>query len=994
MSSDHSTSFDPKTIHVTSTITSNTTIGNQDPTGSQSSPKRPLRPNAPLPILNIPSVISPTTGDRSFTPRSRQLCVSETPGLRTPPQGFTPRGLPSKYLQTPPLFTIPILEHAEQGDYFRGEHTRASSRSHSVFGQTNVASQGASPFLTTEDDSSHGSNIILDPQTCTSDSQSFGQSKPPYKTRKPSSDSLTMVNKRERINTEGTKYKQKHRCQGTCTRGKERLAKKLFMDEPYGNSHRNSLCGGVLPSQVTPTAPERIKVPNTRKGSGFRTRQGRGILTSGPAAPVISRRWSSVEIGTRQLKLPPLLKSERGNYIHATIPKFRNDIFESNPLDRRNRSSSFTAGSGYNDLVRSIRDRLTTCNLPSNQLLMPSAITLRKPSVSKRSDITGSMANSGILTAQGTGSATPFISSRQRTFSETQAHDFEAYVITREDVEAVMELLGSNVLNTTLHSPSQSGVEDQSPRGTRRRSLSFTPKGLMPLAAPATCEVQIYTARSESSPEASQNGITPITNNSPVMSRSPSFTKNPDNPGQFLQVSQTNFGRLGRLSEAASERSEHEVIWKDHDSAANSHLMEGDDVHSEDGYSECSSQGNFPTVAPSPAATINSGHADAKPCLQLLKNSNQDHRPSKEKGAFDPTNARMSISKWSKQCESEANEHDINTVTTTAKDQPKGHVISFPPLPRKSTNAWRSPLPDMTVSLDDSELLGRMLSQANQIHPSGSLYGMGIDARTGLSSPMLSRITTTAITPSSWLSEKAISTTKRVSSWLSSDQLKTPKPQESDIDHHRKQSGIKAHPKASARSGNASAIGSSIGSCTGARRRASSQMLAKSGRVTSFDTPLVHSHHGQGRKSWLKSIQDTARPVLTTEGEVEEERFWSTFVTRNASKDPTRLNSSPPASPCNLRDGKANNIIQPTISPSISETISSPRSPARESLSMVWDKYHTFPKLDWISYISKSRRNSLPPRLTAYESLLKIHKKYPPTPKPDQRGVYASVTGI
>lgn len=1002
MSSVHSTkdTEDSKIIPGTTSInTSNVKSGFQGPTNAQISPKPPLRPNAPSsfpsPISSIPSGTPKTSiGDRSITPSSRQLCVLDSPGLRTPPQGF-----PSPYLQTPPSNTAPLSQHESRIDYFQGQRPHSSSQPRRGAAQVYAVPGTASPLLVADEypvshSSSKGSHTASGEYLCTTDSWPSlpGGIKAPYKARRPSSDSLTMVNQSSRRKTEESKHQRKRRCKGTCKQGRDR------MDVAERNDSRHWL----PPSQVVPTLRDDRPVPNTRKGNRLLTRQGRKRLMSEPATPVVSRRWSSVEIGTRQLKLPPLLKQNFGKQMQRQIPTFQAEFFTSSPLRERNRRSSFTAGAGYNDVVRSLRERLTIRKLPNNQMLRPFAITLRRPSVSNRSDRSSIMATSGFLSTPWGSSNGPSLSSHQLTFSETLPQDTEAYIITREDVEAVMELIQANILDSRqVYTPASiaprgSTAESQSPRGTRLPSVSFTPKGMVPVVRPTPCKIQICTAHSDNSPEASQKAISLISNASAAPNRSPAYIVSHRDQGKLLEISQTDLAPHSPRSDAGTERSVHEVIWEEHHSPG-SYIMDKDNLQSEDDNSQCSSRGS----TPSPTTSLTLKRGDAKPCFQLLKTSNQDHRPSKEKGAFDPTNSRMSIKKWSWQCESEANEanNDLGSlVTITEQEPPKDHVISFPPLPRKTTNEWRSPLPDLTIPIRDPKLLGGMLLQASQIRHSHSLYSIGIDARTAPSSPTLSGIATTPIMRSSWLDETAaISPPERVSSWLSNFETETPKRQKSDTDLQcRKRSVIKAHPKAPARSGTAAAIGSSIGSCTGVRRRASSQALVKSNKIVIFETPLLASHHFQGGKSWFKSIQNTALARFnTTENEVEEAGFWSTLATRNSSKAPVeRSTPSPPASPhCNMKDNKANShLIQPLISPSISETLSPQRSSARQSLSMIQDKYSTVPKCDWKLNIPK-RKVSSPRRSTAHQSLLKIQEKYPPLPKPDHIGIYDLITG-
>ncbi|KAF7906662.1 hypothetical protein EAF00_000941 [Botryotinia globosa] len=998
MSSTHPIDLeDPKIIPIAaSTITSNMT-SSQSLTDDKPSQKRPLRPNAPtsLPssILSVPLGMGRkvASGDRSFNPRSRQLCVVESPGLRTPPQGFS-----LQYTQKSSCSTAPISRHALQNDYFEGRRPSTPSRPRGGHNEIDLLLSSASPLFPTGGSpmlasSSKNSHISSFEYSCTTDSMSSVRDRivAPYKPRKLSSESLTMVKKQGRRNTEGTGKKRKRRCRGACNRGLKREAKKTAAAERDYNSH------WLPPTQVAPTALEGAILPNTRRDHCLPNKLGKRRLMSEPAAPVVSRRWSSVEIGTRQLKLRPLLKPNSGQHVQEKKPKTRHAFFDSNPLGERNRSSSFTAGARYNDMVRSLRDRLTVRKVTNSQMLKPSAITLRRPSASNKSDMSSNMGTSPFFTTPGTMSAIPSISSRQPTYSENLPQDSEAYIITREDVEAVMELLQAGLLNTHESRPPVSAAngssQDQSPRGSRLSSLSFTSKGVVPMVRPSSCEIHIHAAQSDNSKETSQFGNSTTRTFSPNMPRSTTCIVNPEisgNPENFLGISQLNFGRLDRQSEGNPE-SVHEVIWEEH-SQQESHVSERDHAHFE-GESKCSSQ------ASTDQEDIASPRYDDTTKIFLHREDvDQEHRTSKNKGTFDPNDARMSISKWSWQCEPVVNGNDANFITSTEQESPKDHVISFPPLPRKSTNEWRSPLPDISIPIRESRLLGDIVSRGLNARPSHSLYSIGIDARTAISSPMLSGMATTPITRNSWLNETAISPPDRVCSWLNNFESDAPKRQKSDAGGERKKSIIKAHPKAPARSGNATAIGSSLGSCTGVRRCASSQTLSKLRNVTVFDCLSVEPNHCEGKKSWFKHLQDAAFPELNLESGAEPASFWSTLATRNSSKDPvTRSIPSPPTSPHgNLRDGKkACHNMLPVISPDISETTSAPRSSARQSLSLIQDKYTGIPQVDMNSYLPK--RNLSSPRISAArESLLKIQARFPSLPKPDHSGIYDSVTGI
>lgn len=985
MSSQHSQdSTIPKSILVPSPIvTSNTQANDQDIVNLQPSAKTPLRPNAPSlfqssPLSSVPSTMTSKAecGNRIATPSSTQLCVLDSPALRTPP--------PGSYPQTPEyLNTAPMLTYEAQSDYFQGQGSRASIRSRNDLVQ---ASQFSSPLYAMDESptspSTRNSFNVSDLHSCTTDSIHVppGPSMP-YKVRRPSSDSLTMVNKMKRRKTDGGRHQQKYRCKGTCTRGKQRIARKIAESE-----RKSSSLWGLYPSQVIPTAPEGIRISNALKEATPAGRRRIEGLTSEPAPPLISRRWSSVEIGTCQLKLPSLLRRKPRNDIHEAAPVFRDEIFKSKPLGERNRSSSFTAGASYNDIVRSLRERLIIRELPSIHMLMPSAITLRRPSAADKSELSS--------LKPGTSSAIPSLSSRQPTFSENQAENSDAYIITREDVDAVMEILQATFDTREIHTPisisRRSSAEDQSPRGTKPPSLCFTPRGVIPLSQPASSGIQKFTAQSEKS-EISKSDV-PAENTPLDNAKATECVVSPKILQNHLQISQINFRGHGGDPGVEPAPSVHEVIWEEQNSYQNSHLVESD----------CSSN-NTPVISP--------GIKNEEPSFHALKNSNQDHRPNKEKFSFDPKNARTSISNWSWQCESETNEYKNSSSIIPEQEVTGEHVVSFPPLPRKPTNEWRSPLPEMMTSILDPKLLGGVRPHKKQARQSHSLYSIGIDARTAPSSPSASGIATSPATQTSWLNEQPVSPPQRVCSWLSECVPEPLSRQKSDTDLHRQKSIVKAHPNAPARSGNISAIGSSIGSCTGARRRASVQVLANAKKIAIFDDPLIRPDYCYKRKSWFKSIHDTALPKFAKGGEVEEASFWSTLATRHSSKAPVPCSTpSPPASPYrNFRDALSSSstntspqgnikstiangrITQPLISPSISEM---PLSPARDSLSMIQDKYPSFSKLDFELNSPKSRRSSSPRKLTAYESLLKIHQRFPTTPKPDHSGIYDSVTGI
>lgn len=666
--------------------------------------------------------------------------------------------------------------------------------------------------------------------------------KKPYKARRQSSDSLSMVRTSKRAKTmpynRTHKSRKRHRRSHKCRHGK-------------GRKHGHSQDHWCLPGcHVAPTAPKGMK--ELCEGYVGRYRPilsihgntdtfGRVLprLRSDPALPVVTRRWSSVEVGYHQIRLASTLPahsvaSTPGNLVpeNECIPR---------RLSRPYRSSTFTSGAIDHDIVRTVRERLTFREMPSTHIQTPATITLRRASGASGTVDT----LTEVLTPKNgpeTGGTTPRPYPRSQADRETDT----AYLITRKEIDSITELIEANLRrNYRSHNCISAHPPDTPPRA---RLPAFTLKGMVP-----------------KSPSPSESTVT-------IMQAKSSRSRTPDNL-DHLQVTATPQTRPRELSRTASQQSTHEIIWE---AGGSRHSMRGSP-------SSMSSLENgerrrfLASNSSSPQETVNV--TPHQPKIKPLESP----RLTDKSGAFDPNNARASISEWSWRLppaeiplivtSSDSDSNDLTPASdvppaakprvpirsvvsapevpkTSAKGKARAFVrqavsspeiedvVSFPPLPpRKTTNDWYSPLPDIVSSPPKCPSIR-------------SLYDEGIDA--------------TRVVPI----HSPASKPQRLP-FLPLTDAPSPLPSpciEFNPDYDlRPKSLIKAHPHTPARVGSQSAMGSSIGASSGERRRSSARLGLQ--RVQTID----NIHKGQRAGTWTRNRPPSICPPPKTPSPTELE---------------------------------------------------------------------------------------------------------------------------
>ncbi|KAM3074364.1 hypothetical protein ACMFMG_002828 [Clarireedia jacksonii] len=822
--------------------------------------------------------------DQPFTLSSRRLLSAHCLHVRTPPpvspsspQRESPSVSPttgvsptSSHLLTPPFHTPPLSRTEAQG-YFSPvkSRPRRSSKLSSYQPPKESSSQSRAraqaqaqpqtsafclspPSHSSKEDGS-SSHFSSSAYTCSSESLSSWKPPvlypvPPYSPRRQSSESLTMIkppHKRRKTIGIRQERKKKRKCQGTCDQGR-RKKPLITMEECKRTAY-----WWLPPSPVAPTGsklPKRAQKNLSQKSKDLHKK----VLMSGAAPALVTRRWSSVEIGTKQLKLPPIMSKElmRESKRKKISPVFRNSIFSSNPIEERNRSSSFTTGAKYNDLMRVLHERLTVRKVSPTQTGLPAAITLRRPSIATEHVSTAALPKSD------SGAVSPF--SERLSSTATQRPESETYIITKADIDSIAEYLrqtfpeireGDNKC-TGLGATRGSSGGSLSPMSRSHSSLSFTNRGIVPLASPALGQVQKYDVESD---KARKSAVEEW--DVGMMGSRQSIAKCAVHPETSVQpyrpILSSKKSCRASAPQATSSRSLHEVIWEEQDSPHRQSCT------SDEGHNHL-----HESISPnqSPGTSLGAIEENFKTILQSFQQSNQNCSCPTDKASFDPTNARASITRWSWQCEPE----EIGGFSLKVHPQPrnppqpsspqKASVFSFPPLPRKSTSEWNKPLP-ATEGEPSSNL------SITAPHPAPlrkSLYDMGIDARTSPDEP--------DNPPSSSSSTRKHSIAMNLehdNSWLNAIN----RPKSDNYLHHKSKSIVKPHPMAPARSGRPSQMGCSLGSCTGARRGGSvgGRIGGWGGlgkKIVAIDHPEEKGKSTGTGGGWTKLRQDSGYPLV------------------------------------------------------------------------------------------------------------------------------------
>lgn len=658
----------------------------------------------------------------------------------------------------------------------------------------------------------------------------------PYKARHPSSESLTMARKLRRANT--MPHDQEHKRKGRLRKhhkcGKQKV--RLFVHQNRSFWWLPSGC------QVAPTAPRGQKqlceghagqyTPRTTRYGNIDT-YGRlpPDFRSTPAPAMLTRRWSSVEIGAHQIILESTLpiKPTSSPIKKSSSPLI--DDFVPKMLSKPYRSSTFTRGAIDHDLdhdiVGTVRKRLTLRRVPGEKLHTPEFITLRRAS-GEGPEAMGS---------NDAGETTP----RARRHNDEQEQFSAAYLITAEDIDSITELIEENLRrNYDLYGRYDRHAYNTPPSQQITPTASITSRIMVPSknylnhTVAATAEVQPASPRSRS-------------------------------PLDYLQVVPAFKTKNDTISRADSQKSVHEVIWESGGSPRNSLTGEEDSKLS----GACGSEPSTP----------NKVSFDMPRALRADKGD-----------AFDPKNAKASISEWSERCprndiavvltSSGSDSNDVLIEGSSVSGAPKPgagpeipapkavprtrarpplrssfsetdvqDVVSFPPLtPRKKTIDWYSPLPPIEVEM-----------------PRRSLYDIGVDVSFG---PSSSKTVTPRSSQTSWVRSTQVSPSRSIEFNPNYEiRCKIPGPHSNEDAQHqdRRRSVIKAHPNATARTGDLSAAGSALGTSSRERRKSSSPSTQQP-RSSLSDLAAVRELIGSSDRRPYPSLYTRAcRPGNATE---------------------------------------------------------------------------------------------------------------------------------
>jgi len=762
-------------------------------------------PASPTPLENP----SQTPAGGFLSSRSHTMVQSPPPDNNIP--------TPAPLSRSSTLVQTPAISHGQsrqdRGGYFSSRRTQPTSTQNFARIPDNNSMPSLSPGLspagsfnssdTGVNRCSYSSSEYLSPPHFQGDDD-----KPPHICRSESSESLSMMKekpRREETIPNDRKVRVKRR-------RRRRYGRRQQTSE--GNQHHEHASWEQSVCQLAPTAPTGQKHLCTGHAGPFvpsKTRHGHTDTfgrvipqsTQGPASLVVTRRWSSVEVGACKKRLPKGLQSTTSKVaICRATSKDNNDESNLDHAGHRYKSSSFTRGGKDHEIVSAIREKLTVRKVDTSGLGSPVApplsITLRRASDASGSIFNrprerddqnhSSVGNSGLMTP---------LAGAQHVPGDKQPS--AGYLITNEDIESI-SLLIKKSLGQYLHSYDRNSILDESSsagrisRNTRAPTISGTGGGKPDLLS------------------------TDITTN--TVDFQPSHSR-PSDQNECLEVKdfQMNIQRSG------SDKSVHELLWQESKSSSG----------------EASSN---PCDTP----------PESKTSLNIMSEECEVESGIERGNAFDPQNARASISDWSGRLsqndvpivitssDSDSNEATPKVESFKARRRPQvrsaastprvatrirpfpryaaSHeqlqdVVSFPPLSnRKATNEWISPLPDMEIK---SPLSTPPLTN------SGSLYEIGVDFTTGPSGATTSKSPIT-----SWVRSAEASPSQSPGIDFRQDYgfggMSATTKQHNDS---RRKSSIKPHPKASPRTGQTFAMSSSIGVHASERRKSSSPHIQR-----------------------------------------------------------------------------------------------------------------------------------------------------------------------
>ncbi|PBP25392.1 hypothetical protein BUE80_DR003871 [Diplocarpon rosae] len=611
-----------------------------------------------------------------------------------------------------------------------------------------------------------------------------------------------------------------------------------------------------VPCQVAPTAPPGQKELCSAHAGNFVprvTQQGNtdtyGRLVSssmpGPSPPVVTRRWSSVEMGAHRFVLKPT-QSGRGLGISieksSKIPEGGIARSLTGQSSRSGQSASLTRhslmsrprkvassrGTAHDEIVKAVRERLTIReigrDMSGSHVKPPLSITLRRASGASMLSKKASDKEDGAGgSSEGT---TPRAELRD---NPKQGEDPVRYLITSDDLESIAEFIAAN-LQRKKHSRNRSRTSTVSSRNTRpsNSTKGFTPtmSSNLSLAEPSIPGTDVH-----------------------------QFNEPPRHQTGHLQVGTALLGPRHRID---SKKSVHELIWKE------SRVSAGN----------CGSD-----EEPNSSSPLGETSSDLASSPDILSGGKEHGAVAKYTGdAFDPKNARASISEWSwrlpqNEIPTASSDSDpIDVIPKPARpEHTKGRsrpplrsvvsipkervlprvrpfprytasheqlqdVVSFPPLStRKATSEWFSPLPAM----ESSTKLHLTISR--------SLYDLGVDVNVGPSGSATPNMPIT-----SWVRSAEVSRAPSPGIEFKKDYGFGPMSTDSTRDDGgRRKSVIKPHPKASSRIGESSRMGASIGTYSKDRRMSSMPRIQ---RVRTIDNIHKGEHEIPPRRWRAPSI--------------------------------------------------------------------------------------------------------------------------------------------
>lgn len=629
---------------------------------------------------------------------------------------------------------------------------------------------------------------------------------PPYKPHREDAESLTMMKLRRAQTMPGREphlgrrqHKKRRRC----------WHKRVKMFEHQDRSY------WWLPGcQIAPTAPPGhqelcvghtgVHIPqSTNCGNTDTFGRLHPVMKSFPAAPIISRRWSSVEIGAHKIPLETklTLKSYRRKIKRR---KATNNAKAPIDLGRRLRNSTLTLGAIEHDIIHAVRKRLTLREICPSPLNVPASITLRRASDSSGASVVGDIET--ISSPNVEKSWEPYEAQESKSLDHKRAS--AAYLITSRDIESITELIEAKLsrsLETSPRSrPSPSKVDFSSSRishssSIRTRSPTVNKAG--------TVTLECFPSE-------------PVTNTT-------------DHVG--VEASQCALERFQALpgykrkrkghQRTTSSKPDQELIWQDNTSISPN---SGSSVSDEDG------------SKPSPSFVCSEPGTPGRHVGHDSCETPQSRPQFMGKcGAFERQNVSSFVGEWQSNIvavvrssddevkkkttmsSSAEAEFGASTASPGSTTRPKirpflryrasanqvQDVESFPPLPRrKATADWFSPLPEM-------ETYSPLMTPRSH-------------HETGPSSKEL----TPKASQMSWARSALLSPSKNVEfNWNVDYRPKTPElTPAAEIRHtsidarhedFRRKSTVKAHPCSPARTGSPSSIGSSIGVSHHERRR-------------------------------------------------------------------------------------------------------------------------------------------------------------------------------